>query len=64
MRPKTTCHRLDLLVLVFPPLNGKYYIWNYTEQFMSMDEIREYERDDDIIHATLHKAKLDPRIEK
>ena len=54
----------DRLFYIFPPIAGQYFLWNRTAQWMTIDELREYPRGEDIIHARLVDAKRDPRIIK
>ena len=56
--------RLDHLFLIFPPIDGRYFLQNRTEQWMTLDEVRRYPRSQDIIHLSLRHAELDPRISK
>ena len=56
--------RPDHLFFIFPPIDGRYFLQNRTEQWMTLDEVRRYPRAQDIIHLTLRHAELDPRIIK
>ena len=67
MRPKlgrAERHIFDRLCFIFPPIEGRYFIWNRTSQWMTLDEIRDYSRAQDIIHLNLRDAMRDPRISK
>lgn len=47
---------------IFPPIDGKYFLWNVSVQPMTDDEVASYPRQQDIIHESLSAAGLDPRI--
>lgn len=67
MRPRLPARErrhLDRLCYIFPPIDGRYFLWNRTEQWMSIDDIRRYNRSQDIIHISLRDAENDPRISK